>query len=193
MLLKIFRKNSDSPWPLIARMEHDIAEMDELIGAQLELARAQEGEASEKTNIATLLTDIVDAAKAQAPGRLQLRTNRQLCVADVAPVVTLRRCIGNLLNNALRYGGNGPIQVICRRMRGRLYIGVRDRGPGMPRELAETVFRPFYRLESSRSRVTGGSGLGLAITRQLCQNQGWRVAMKSRLTGGTSVWLQITS
>jgi len=176
--------------PLIARMERDIAEMDELIGAQLELARAQEGEASETTNIAELLTDLVDAAEAQAPGRLQLRTNRYCCVADLAPV-TLRRCIGNLLNNAIRYGGNGIIQVVCRRLHGQTYIGVRDRGPGIPPELAEAVFRPFYRLESSRSRITGGSGLGLAITRQLCENQGWRVAIKSRLNGGTSVWLRI--
>lgn len=178
--------------PLLQRIERDIGEMDQLIGAQLELARAQEGEASKTTNIASLLTDVVDAAEAQSPGRLQLRTNKQVCVADIAPV-TLRRCVGNLLNNALRYGEGGMIQVVCRRLHGQIFIGVRDRGPGIPAELAEAVFRPFYRLESSRSRVTGGSGLGLAITRQLCQNQGWHVAIKARGGGGTSIWLQINN
>jgi two-component system osmolarity sensor histidine kinase EnvZ len=176
--------------PLLFRMERDIAEMDALIGAQLELARAQEGEQPEKTDVDALLEDAVEAAEAQAPGRVQLRANSTGCMAEIAPV-SLRRCIGNLLDNALRYGGEGRIQVVRRRINGRLLIGVRDRGPGIPPHLAEVVFRPFYRLESSRSRITGGSGLGLAITRQLAETQGWKIAIKARRGGGASVWLQI--
>ena len=190
MALGLLAEHSASP--LLLRMERDISEMDELIGAQLELARAQEGEAIEKTDIAALLSDLVDAAEAQAPGRVRLRTGKSLCTAEVAPL-SLRRCISNLLNNALRYGGTGDIQVVCKKYSKQWLIGVRDRGSGIPPELAEIVFRPFYRLESSRSRVTGGSGLGLAITRQLCQTQGWHVTIKSRYGGGTSAWLQINN
>jgi len=72
-----------------------------------------------------------------------------------------------------------------------IFIGVRDRGPGIPPVLAEAVFRPFYRLESSRNRITGGSGLGLAIARQLADTQGWKIAIKSRRGGGACIWLQL--
>ncbi len=181
----------DHTSPLLSRIERDIAEMDRLIGAQLDLARAQEREKAEKTDIDALLIDIMEAAEAQAPGRLQLKPMRApSCVVAVAPI-SLRRCISNLLDNALRYGGESEIQVVRKRMRGRIFIGVRDHGPGIPPELAETVFRPFYRIESSRNRATGGSGLGLAITRQLAETHGWQVALKSRKGGGTCFWLLI--
>ena len=174
--------------PLLIRMERDIAEMDELIGAQLELARSQEREKAEKTDVDALLVDLVEATEAQAPGRLQLRIDGHPCVAVLAPIA-LRRCIGNLLDNAMRYGGESEIQLVRRRIKGRIFIGVRDHGSGIPLELAEAVFRPFYRIESSRNRTTGGSGLGLAITRQLTETHGWKVALKSRRGGGVCAWL----
>lgn len=176
--------------PLLERMERDISEMDKLIGSQLELARAQEREQPEKTNIDALLVDMVEAAEAQTPGLLKLHSFPATCVATIAPV-SLRRCIGNLLDNALRYGGNNKIQIVLRQFKNVICIGVRDRGPSIPPHLAEVVFRPFYRIESSRNRSTGGSGLGLAITRQLAETHGWKVALKSRSGGGVSAWLLI--
>ncbi|MCX7087494.1 MAG: ATP-binding protein [Methylococcales bacterium] len=176
--------------PLLVRMERDIAEMDRLIGAQLELARAQEREKAEKTDIDALLIELIDTTEAQSSGRLQLRAEAPNCVAVIAPMA-LRRCIVNLLDNALRYGGEGGIQVVRRQSNGTIFIGVRDRGLGIPPHLAQTVFRPFYRIESSRNRTTGGSGLGLAITRQLTETHGWQVALKSRRGGGACFWLLI--
>lgn len=190
MAVGLLAEHSDSP--LLSRMERDIAEMDNLIGAQLELARAQEGEPVKPADLDELLRDAVEAAEAQAPGRIILRAKGSVDRVEIAPV-SLRRCLGNLLENALRYGGAGRIQVVRRRIKGSIFIGVRDRGPGIPAQLAEQVFRPFYRLESSRNRITGGSGLGLAIARQLAQTQGWKIAIKSRWRGGASVWLQIFS
>jgi two-component system, OmpR family, osmolarity sensor histidine kinase EnvZ len=176
--------------PLMERMGRDISEMDKLIGAQLELARAQEREIAENTDIDALLVDMVEAAEAQAPGRIKLHSSSTPCEVSIAPV-SLRRCIGNLLDNALRYTGKAKIQVVRRRFNGNIFIGVRDNGPGITAHLTEVVFRPFYRIESSRNRKTGGSGLGLAITRQLAETHGWKVAIKSRVGGGTSAWLMI--
>lgn len=177
------------PSKLIERMEHDIAEMDTLIGAQLELARAQEPEKAEQIQLKQFLEDVVDAGSSQAPGRLHLKHCPNLIVS-LAPT-SLRRCLDNLIVNALRYS-NGPVDIVCRYYHGTFYIGIRDRGPGIPRHLRETVFRPFYRLESSRNRATGGSGLGLAITRQLAETQGWQVRIKSRYGGGSAAWLFIS-
>ncbi|MGA9163660.1 MAG: ATP-binding protein [Thiobacillus sp.] len=176
--------------PLLARMERDVAEMETLIGAQLELARAEEREATQATDIDALLAELIEATEAQSPGQTRLRADRPACHADIAPLA-LKRILGNLLDNALRYAGPGRLELVRRHCSGRLLIGVRDRGPGIPAELREAVFRPFFRLDPSRSRATGGSGLGLAIARQLANTQGWTVAVKPRVGGGTSVWLAI--
>lgn len=176
--------------PLIARMERDVAEMESLIGAQLELARAEEREAAEATDIDTLLSELIEATEAQAPGQTHLRADGPSCHAVVAPLA-LKRIVGNLLENALRYGGPGRLELVRRRCAGNILVGVRDRGPGIPAALREAVFRPFFRLDPSRNRTTGGSGLGLAIARQLAETQGWTVTLKPRVGGGTSVWLAI--
>ncbi|MDP2229562.1 cell wall metabolism sensor histidine kinase WalK [Methylotenera sp.] len=176
--------------PLLARMEHDIDEMNALIGAQLELARAQEPETIQLINIDALIDDLIDATQANSLGRIEFRADRQPCQVAVAPLA-LKRILGNLLNNALRYGGQGGLMIARRRCIDCILIGVRDHGPGIPAELREAVFRPFFRLDPSRNRDTGGSGLGLAIARQLAETQGWRIAIKSRIGGGTSIWLAI--
>lgn len=178
-----------NPSPLLQRLERDVAEMDALIGAQLQLARAQDREAPVATDVDSVLCELLEMVEAHAPGRLQSQLTGLGCAAELAPLA-LRRCVGNLLENAVRYSG-GDVQLVRRRGRSALLIGVRDRGPGIPAELAEAVFRPFYRLESSRNRATGGSGLGLAIVKQLADTQGWRVAVKRRCGGGLSVWLAI--
>jgi len=187
MALGVLAEEQSSP--MIQRMERDIAEIDLLIGEQLELARAQEKEVAKKTNIKQLLTDLIDAAEAREPGRLKLR----LCTQGTINVaqVSLRRCLDNLMTNALRYSGNEQVEVVCKQYHNTTCISVRDRGPGIPKDLIENIFRPFYRIESSRNRSTGGYGLGLAITRQLAETHGWHVAIKNRRGGGVSAWLII--
>jgi two-component system osmolarity sensor histidine kinase EnvZ len=64
-------------------------------------------------------------------------------------------------------------------------LSIMDRGPGIPAEAREAVFRPFYRLEQSRSAQTGGSGLGLAIARQLAEANQWTIELLPRDGGGT--------
>jgi two-component system osmolarity sensor histidine kinase EnvZ len=188
MALGMLADERDSP--LLSRMERDVGEMETLIGAQLELARAQEREAAEATDIDALLNELIEAAEAQSPGQTHLRADGPPCRAVIAPLA-LRRILGNLLENALRYGGPGRLDLVRRRCSRGLLIGVRDRGPGIPAEQREAVFRPFFRLDPSRNRATGGSGLGLAIARQLAETQGWTVALKPRVGGGTSAWLAI--
>ena len=70
-------------------------------------------------------------------------------------------------------------------------IRVLDRGPGIPPDQMDNVFRPFYRLESSRSVTTGGSGLGLAIARQLADANGWKIELLPREGGGTEARLTL--
>ena len=172
---------------LVAQVEGDIEAMDRLIGDVLTLARGFGHEATQPVALRDLLAELVRSTPG-APERVEIEA------ADItleAPPGVLRRILANLLENALRYGGDAPVTLRAEIADGLCRIGVLDRGPGIPEAEQEAVFRPFYRLEGSRSVSTGGSGLGLAIVRQLAAAQGWDVSLQARPDGGLAVWLQI--
>lgn len=121
--------------------------------------------------------------------------------ADVAfaaesgkPIVTrpgaLRRVVTNLVDNCLKYAGQAEI-VMERAGDGVVTIRVLDRGAGIPESSLESVFEPFYRLESSRNRDTGGTGLGLAIARQLALTLGGTLTLHNRPDGGLEARLML--
>ncbi|PWT70213.1 MAG: two-component sensor histidine kinase [Proteobacteria bacterium] len=94
----------------------------------------------------------------------------------------LKRCLQNLIDNALRYGRDAEIAIEDSSQT--LVVYVRDRGPGIPEDQLERVFEPFYRLESSRNLATGGTGLGLSIVRNIAQSMGGEVMLRNREGGG---------
>lgn len=102
----------------------------------------------------------------------------------------LRRIVGNLVDNALKFAGAAEIAVTAGEA-GAVCIAVRDRGPGIPADQLQAVLKPFYRLENSRSRETGGAGLGLAIAQQLAETLGGRLALVNREGGGLEVRLHL--
>jgi len=81
------------------------------------------------------------------------------------------------------------VQIECICMRDKVSVTVSDHGPGIPEDQLEAVFRPFYRLEHSRSQATGGSGLGLAIAKQLSDANHWDISLIRRQEGGTEARL----
>lgn len=99
----------------------------------------------------------------------------------------LRRVIGNLLDNAVKYAGAGEIEI--HRTDSGIAISVLDRGPGIPEDQLEAALQPFYRLERSRSRETGGAGLGLAIAQQLAIAIGATLTLSNRDGGGLQAML----
>jgi signal transduction histidine kinase len=102
--------------------------------------------------------------------------------------LALKRCLGNLVQNAIQYGNRATIVV---RQDEELVISVCDEGPGIPADQLEQVFEPFYRLESSRSRDTGGTGLGLSIARDIAQAHGGSLRLRNRPEGGLEAVLTL--
>ena len=102
-------------------------------------------------------------------------------VTQVEPVA-LRRIVGNLVENAIRYGGSAAVEVA--RREGRVVIRIDDTGPGIPDGQLEAVLQPFHRLEASRSRESGGTGLGLFIAKELAERQGGELRLSNREGGG---------
>lgn len=170
---------------LALQLMRDVDAMNDLIGRCLELARGLE-EPPLAADPGSLLGEMVEEAR-QAGHAVDFSTPPS-CRLRLRPLA-LRRIAGNLLDNALRYGGSEPPQVEFDPAT--LTIRILDRGQGIPEQEREKVFHPFYRLEPSRSNSTGGSGLGLAIVRQLAEANGWQVWLDARPGGGTAANLRL--
>jgi Signal transduction histidine kinase len=164
----------------VARLEADITEMERLIADMLAFARALKAEAAREIDLVQVLDDLADKARQLGEVHWQRPPPCPCRVAEAA----LRRVVGNLLDNALRYGEGAPVTLELSCDEAAASVRVLDRGPGIPAAEREAVFRPFYRLEVSRSRASGGSGLGLAIARQLADAHGWRIRLADRPGGG---------
>ncbi|MBU1424746.1 MAG: HAMP domain-containing protein [Gammaproteobacteria bacterium] len=173
---------------LVARLQHDVDEMNLLIGEFLALSRDLQKEPAQEIDLDQLLTELADNARNEG-ARVEWHAGD--CVPIFAGPVALRRILTNLLGNAIRYGEKKPVEIDLSRKEGTAVIRILDRGPGIPAQELENVFRPFYRLESSRSNSTGGSGLGLAIARQLAEANGWNIELLLRPGGGTEAKLTI--
>jgi two-component system osmolarity sensor histidine kinase EnvZ len=177
-------------------MENDIETMNGLIAQLLEIARGLSTEPVAELHLCDWLTERAQLHAAAAAGStLTVRCNPDLRVR-AAPGM-LARVLDNLIDNALRYAP-GAVDLVGEYVAGSsdaafptVRIGVLDRGPGIPADQLEAVFRPFHRVEPSRSPITGGFGLGLAIVRQLARANGWRVDLARRDGGGLEVWVTL--
>jgi two-component system osmolarity sensor histidine kinase EnvZ len=177
-----------TPTPqLIERLERDIAQMNQLIGNVLDLARGLEHEQPVVTDWGDFLTQI--ATDFSTPDHaVEVRFP-----AGTRPVArsALQRAIGNLLQNAQRYAPKAPVELVCEVEGPHCRIGVLDRGPGIAADKIESMFAPFQRMETSRSPATGGSGLGLAIVRELARANEWDITLSARPGGGLQAWITL--
>jgi two-component system osmolarity sensor histidine kinase EnvZ len=179
---------AEKPRPeLIARMGRDLEDMNRLIGEFLALARGLKEEGGRAFDAGTVVAEAVAAARAAGADVDVVAPAACACRTHGRPLA-LRRILDNLIGNALRYGG-GRAGIDCGQEAGEAVIRVLDRGPGIAPDQFEAVFRPFHRIEASRSSATGGSGLGLAIALQLAEANGWRLALRNRDGGGLEVRL----
>jgi signal transduction histidine kinase len=101
----------------------------------------------------------------------------------------LRRCLVNLIDNAVKYGREAKVTVD--RAGGSARIRIRDNGPGIAATELARVFEPFYRIEGSRSRESGGTGLGLTIARNIAEQHGGSIALANHPGGGLEAILTL--
>lgn len=160
-----------------------LEEMQRMIEATLAFAREEAAkEDTRQVDVAALchavcddLADLGHDVRYEGEGKLITRCRP----------VALKRALRNLIGNAVAYGtrayvrtGTSPQAIV---------ITIEDDGPGIPAERLEDVFKPFVRLEESRSRETGGAGLGLAIARSIVRGHGGDIVLENRAEGGLRV------
>jgi signal transduction histidine kinase len=172
---------------LRGKFAKDLAEMESMVAETLEFMRdTSASEAPQPVDLMALLESLQNdfrdmGNKVEIEGRLQHHlTGRPLA---------LRRCLTNLVDNAIRYGKHATLQA--GEDAGRVTIRVLDQGPGIPERELEHAFEPFFRGESSRSRETGGTGLGLGIARNIARGHGGDLQLKNRPGGGLEAILTL--
>ena len=172
---------------LRAKFAKDLEEMEAMVTQTLDFMRdASTQEAVRRVDamalIESLQTDYQDTgSKIEIEGTVvQPYPGRPLA---------LRRCLTNLVDNAIRYGGRATVKV--EDAADRLTIRILDDGPGIPEEELEQAFEPYFRAEASRSRDTGGTGLGLGIARNIARAHGGDLVLRNRPEGGLEAILTL--
>lgn len=101
----------------------------------------------------------------------------------------LKRCLTNLLSNAIQYGERATVAIDDQAAE--LVLRILDEGPGIPEPALEQVFEPYFRIESSRNPATGGTGLGLSIARDIAQAHGGSLRLRNRSPHGLEATLRL--
>jgi signal transduction histidine kinase len=165
----------------------DLDEMETMVGASLDFLRGQErGERVQPVDVMALLESLqADMAEMRGPMRIEGSAKTPYPGRPQA----LKRCLANLLENAVKYGTSA--RVVVNDSDARLEIRIQDEGPGLPETELEKVFEPYYRVEGSRSRETGGTGLGLTIARGIAEAHGGELSLRNRGGGGLEATLRL--
>ena len=159
------------------KMSKDIDEMEKMLNDYLQFAKSQVQEKTSKVNLFNLFNEIKKNFN-----------NKNLFISNLENTFlngrsfALKRCFENVIQNGLTYGGN--VYVDLQKGSNRLIVNIDDDGPGIPEDQYKNVFKPFFRLDKSRSLNQSGIGLGLAIVEDIVNSHGGNIQLgKSKYNG----------
>ncbi len=147
----------------------------------------------EEVDLAALAADVIAELQPLAAQRgVALRRDIRGQVEGLANPDFLHRCVLNLVDNAIKYSGEGAtVTVRVTDGGGTARVEVEDNGPGIPPEAIGHIFDRFYRVDKGRSRREGGTGLGLAIVKELIEAMGGNVGVRSEAGAGSTFWVEL--
>lgn len=188
---------------LAATIADEATQLARITDNTLQLARLDTAHADAARRVVAREWESLEELIGSVLGRLRQRDPAQRLRARVEPGLPLVRCdavlicqlIDNLVDNALKYAAaGGPVEVTARRLGPRVQLAVRDRGPGVPADLAPRLFEPFSR-GAAHGTAAGarGTGVGLALCRAIARVHGGELTVRARRGGGTSfeLWLPV--
>ena len=164
---------------LAKKMSDDIEEMERMLNEYLEFSRHQKNEETEIVIFNELVNDLVKKYKNENK-KIEFNSKEKFQI-NIRPN-SIRRCLGNLIDNGLSYGGE--VKIFSEGTKNHLIICVDDNGPGIPEKEYLNVIKPFYRIDKSRGQNKSGVGLGLSIANDIVRSHGGNISFeKSSLNG----------
>lgn len=169
----------------VADVMEDVSRMSNLVNELLSFSRAEINPAKVRLEATQLLPIVERVVQGEQMPGVEIISRIAPALMVMADPELLARALANIVRNALRYAGDaGPINISGRMDKGRVLIEVRDSGPGVPEDMVNQLFEPFFRPEPSRDRESGGVGLGLAIVKTCVQAcNGTVIAQNAQPTG----------
>lgn len=160
----------------------DLSELDRIADSAIRLVREEVAgpEGREHVDLAALTGEIVD--ELDEIGLTVTRRGIATKAVVHARPLAIKRALRNLIENACIHGGGGTVSLQADGPRLRVVIG--DEGPGIPAELLDRVFEPFFRVDPARRKSAPGAGLGLAIAREIIEQEGGTLTIANRPSGG---------
>lgn len=168
---------------LQAKFERDLNDMEELVQGTLEFMRDETANEQKQALDINDLLETMQIDGEEAGSKITLQGHARS--AFYCHPISLRRMINNLVDNALKYGGQADIQI--EDSKEHLKISITDFGTGIPDSQMDRVFEPYARLDNSRSKETGGTGLGLTIAKNIAVAHRGTLSLRNREAGGLQV------
>jgi two-component system osmolarity sensor histidine kinase EnvZ len=157
-------------------LKEEIIEMEKMINEYLDFASNQYSQPVEKFSIVQLIQNLIDKSFKK---NIKVKTPKNLIFSGRKNLI--RRCIANIINNSQKYSDN--ILITCKKIKKNILINIDDDGPGIADEHKEKVFRPFYRVDKSRSLKDSNVGLGLSIVEDIVNSHGGTVKLLNNPKG----------
>ena len=151
--------------------------MEKMLNEYLQFSRSNFTEKSEKFNLSEL---IMSTAKKYENKNILVNQESEIFFSGRKNLI--QRCLNNLLDNAVNFSKN--IKVTQQKVKRSVLIFVEDDGPGIPENMRDDAFKPFFRLDHSRNPGTGGVGLGLTIARDVIRGHGGEIILEGSPSGG---------
>lgn len=168
-------------------LARDLADIEAIASSVVDFATFEiSEERAERIDMLSLVESVADSYPEVTLDETGVHSRELICIARP---VALKRCITNLVQNAVTYGRSAHLSL--RHDDDRMALVIRDEGPGIPQAKLDAVFSPFVRLEGSRSRETGGLGLGLTIARTIARAAGGDIQLANRPGGGLETQLSL--
>ena len=162
---------------LAKKMGEDIEEMERMLNEYLEFSRYQKNEKTELMNISHLIRDVTKKYEEK-----QIKLFLEECPKINIRPGSIKRCLANLIDNALAYGKT--TEIFTKKMMNNILILIDDDGPGIHESEYQNVLKPFYRIDKSRGQNKLGVGLGLSIANDIIRSHGGNISLeKSSLKG----------
>tara|TARA_Y100000590_G_C15427720_1_gene903932 strand:- start:253 stop:891 length:639 start_codon:yes stop_codon:yes gene_type:complete len=162
---------------LAKKMGDDIDEMEKMLNEYLEFSRHQKNEETETVKINDIIEEVVKKYESK---KINTNLNENLRI-NIRPN-SIKRCLSNLIDNGLSYGG--IVSISSNKMKSNLSIIIDDDGPGIAEKEYQNVMKPFYRIDKSRGQNKSGVGLGLSIANDIIRSHGGIISLhKSPLNG----------
>ena len=157
-------------------LKEEITEMEKMINEYLDFASNQYSQPLEKFDIIELIQNLIGKSFKK---NIKIKSPKNLIFSGRKNLV--RRCIANIINNSQKYSEN--ILITCKKIKKTIQINIDDDGPGIADEHKEKVFRPFYRVDKSRSLKDNSVGLGLSIVEDIVNSHGGTVKLLNNPKG----------